>query len=149
MGKIAVNPETATGVGARTGLCSLGQCMGLLRSRWEASALSWKQMGGEGAREVVMAAQRKLRGGCLPGRCLGPQMATQAGVHVGSKGFNKRSESWEDWGSFATSPLFSLGSSGWTSVCPSSCLETAKALNELNMLRVMWPLPPGPGGDPV
>lgn len=45
MGKIAVNPETATGVGARTGLCSLGQCMGRLRSRWEASALSWKQMG--------------------------------------------------------------------------------------------------------
>lgn len=76
-------------------------------------------------------------------------MVAQAGVGGGSEGFKRKPVSLENWGSFAAVPSSLLV----LLVRPQSVLPPAWRLprlqNGANMIRVMWPLPPGPGGDPV
>jgi len=131
-----------------TGLSSLGQCLGNLTHRWEASALSWEQMG-EKVQGKLLRRSKEARDGYLPGRSLGPQMAVQAGVGGGSEGFKRKPVSLENWGSFAAAPSSLLV----LLVGPQSVLPPAWRLprrqNGANMIREVWPLPPGPGGDPV
>lgn len=67
---------------------------------------------------------KEARASCFPGRSLGPEIPAQAGVGGLSVGI--KSKSLEKWGSFAPAFCLSLGSPGWTSVCPSTCVETAE-----------------------
>lgn len=140
------NSHWGRSLGGTQAFPALG-CTGNLTRRWTASALSWEQME-EKVQGKLSWRLKEARGGSLPGRSLGPQLAVQAEVG-GSVRILVRSQSLENWGSFAAAPV----SLSVFLVRPQSILLPAWRLprlqNGANVIRVMRPLPSGLVGDPV